>query len=53
MVIANPAKDYKGVKILDGLNGALTKYALNQVITDRDIKQTGLNQHLWYYFDGK
>jgi hypothetical protein len=53
MVLKKPPKGYKGITILDGLVATRPKYALYEEPITQEIRQTGKDHHLWYYFDGK
>jgi len=53
IVLKKPPKSYTGITILDGLVATRPKYALYEEPITQEIKQTGKDHHLWYYFDGK
>ena len=53
LVLKNPPKSYKGITILDGLVATRPKYALYEEPIYQEVRQTGKDHHLWYYFDGR
>lgn len=48
------AENFNGIIVLDGLNspGNAMKYALYQEVSTQEIRLTGIDGHIWYYFDG-
>jgi beta-lactamase superfamily II metal-dependent hydrolase len=53
-VRTNLPADYEGLIMLDGLAKASPKrHVLRQFKCLKDVRQTSMQQHTWYYFDGK